>query len=117
LHSSCPVCVSLRRATPAAKWTHKDCGGKMLVSNLAHYKCDKCGQTSHVVNWKYRCPSHGPGFENEMEYSFMGHINRDIELIIQGNINRDIEFIIQKRDGLKWMQDFITEYRKDDWKK
>ena len=105
LHSSCPVCVTLGRTTPATKWSHANCGGTMLVSNLANYKCDKCGQISHVMNWKYRCPSHGPGFGNEMEYSpcsaSVEHLPYHPDLAIESD--------------LEWMEDFITDLRKSEW--
>jgi len=103
LHSSCPVCVVLGRTTPATKWTHADCGGTMLVSNLAHYKCDKCGRISHVMNWKYRCPSHGSGFGNEEEYSPCS-ATALVEAL-------STAMAITTKVGLEWMQDFITNLR------
>jgi len=111
LHSSCPVCVVLGRTTPATKWIHADCGGTMLVSNLAHYKCDKCGLISHVMNWKYRCSSHAPGFGNEMEYSPCSAtaLVEDMDAVIS------IAMSIATEAGLEWMQDFITNLRESEW--
>jgi len=60
LKMGCPACVaSGRDAGPVSSWVHNICGATMEVSDLAELRCIKCGNASHIQNWRWGCPRHG----------------------------------------------------------
>lgn len=60
VYASCPECFVEGKTTQCESWKHGDnnCFGDMYVGDNAFFKCEKCGRSSHVKNWKYLCPSH-----------------------------------------------------------
>lgn len=68
LYIKCPVClergIGELDALEPILWSHDfkingtPCDGDMYVGDNAYYYCKKCGYTSHVVNWAYKCPRH-----------------------------------------------------------
>ena len=49
---------------PHVYWQHHECGGDVYVGDDACYKCRKCGEKSHVSDWKYNCPGHCDSSDN-----------------------------------------------------
>lgn len=67
---ACPVCFEQGRNSKAVYWAHDCCGGKMHLGDDAKYYCSKCGQRSHVSNWKYGCPGHSSADSEELDFQF-----------------------------------------------
>ena len=67
LYLCCPICWEQGRYCKPSYWQHAEnnCHGDIYIGDNAHFKCMKCGMTSHLKNWGYRCPSHSnsSGFE------------------------------------------------------
>lgn len=60
LYNSCTVCWGRGVTTPPSKWLHYDnnCYGDIYVGENAYYKCKKCGQSAHILDWRVDCPTH-----------------------------------------------------------
>ena len=76
LYISCPVddCKS----GDVSSWYHSSglnasdqsgCGS-LLVSNKGDIKCDKCGTSSAIKNWKFKCSKHDGGYKSISNSSF-----------------------------------------------
>ena len=68
LYLRCPICWEQGKPCKHSYWKHADnnCHGDIYVGDNAHFKCKKCGQSSHVNNWGYRCPSHSDSSDFEI---------------------------------------------------
>ena len=70
LRYHCPVCIERGYQPEMRFWKHGDCGGDMYLGGNAHFMCDKCGETDHIMNYGYSCPIHNISSKGE----FISHI-------------------------------------------
>lgn len=99
LYISCPVCHDQGRNTERSFWRHADnnCNGDVYVGDNAFYKCRKCGQTSHVKNWAYNCPSHSSSPDEFVKASSQGLAQA---VSTAGQMVQEC--------GLQWLQNFLA---------
>ena len=69
LYLRCPICWEQGKSSKPSYWKHAEnnCHGDIYVGDNAHFKCKKCGQSSHVNNWGYRCPFHSDSSDFEIK--------------------------------------------------
>ena len=98
----CPVCLERGYHTEMRYWKHGDCGGDMYLGGNAHFLCDKCGETNHMMNYGYSCPIHNISSKGE----FIGEINS--EYYRPGIATR----ILCEEVGLDFLEEFIIKLKK-----
>ena len=90
LYIKCPVCLEKfgqMEALEPIYWTHDykingtACGGDIYVGDNAYYYCKKCGHTSHVVNWAYKCPKHSGDNDESDNYKNTQHSGTHITYV------------------------------------
>ena len=104
LYMSCPVCTSRGVSTPQTLWTHYDnnCQGDIYVGDNAYYKCDKCGHSAHVLDWKYNCPSHSSSPDE-----FVGADAASVASTIT------VAGQLTDKAGIPWLQRFLENLQRD----
>ena len=88
-------------------WYHANCGGAMEIGSKANYHCSKCDFKSHVRNWRYKCPSHGPSFGNEEEF-----MPTSAPVLAQA-IGQALELL--GKAGLDFVQEFLIHLESNEW--
>lgn len=106
LYIKCPVCLEEFGQIEALEpiyWTHdykvngEACGGDIYVGDNAHYYCKKCGHTSHVVNWAYKCPKHSGDNDEYVSVSDLKYLASCLTVAAQ---------ITLGPQGVKWLRKF-----------
>ena len=107
LYIKCPVClergIGQLEALEPILWSHDyknnntPCGGDIYVGDNAYYYCKKCGHTSHVVNWAYKCPRHSGDNDEYVSVSDLKYLASSLTVAAQ---------IVLGKDGVKWLRKF-----------
>lgn len=98
LYISCPVCYERGKMLPQTYWSHgEDCGGDIYIGENALYRCSKCGFTSHVMNWKYKCPEHSTDAEN----AYIGVSGAALASVVS------MAGQLTVKAGVAWLQEFL----------
>ena len=66
------------------------CGGQIKISNQAWVKCQSCGITSHVMNWKFNCSSHSSSYQATASTNINSFENALVTAFNNGSMERGI---------------------------
>ena len=101
----CPVCLERGYHPEMRYWKHGDCGGDMYVGGNAHFMCDKCGETDHIMHYGYSCPIHNISSKGE----FIGRINSEYIGVL---LSTGPEFPDGDGRDLEFLEEFVYNLRK-----
>lgn len=105
LYMGCPVCWRNGNPTEPSFWKHYDnnCLGDIYVGDNASYKCEKCGHSVHVLDWKYDCPTHSSSVD-----FFCGESCSSVDSI---GVVRLMPSMVETC-GILWIQSFMINFQR-----